>query len=495
MSKRQVFNPYLPLDTYIPDGEPHVFGDRVYIYGSHDQEGGTCFCPLDYEAWSAPVDDLTDWRCEGTIYRAEQCPHYCEERQDLYAPDVAQGANGRYYLYYDLSGRAGKHGFDGPISVAVCDTPAGKYEYYGDVRYPDGRPMKRYIPFDPAILNDNGHIYLTYGWGLGMDVHAGLSKYIMPKVMSGIFNKTVEEIKAEEPETILGANIVELEEDMLTVKSEPKRFFDAMVNVPKGSELEEHSFYEGVSLRKFGDIYYFMYSSHKNHELCYATSRYPDHGYEYRGVIISNGDVGFKGRKEEDRLMGTGTNHGSIEYINGKYYIFYHRLTHNSPFSRQGCAEEIEILPDGMIRQAEMTSCGLNGGPLKAKGEYPAAICCNLTNGKMPHLSNVKKYEYAPNVNHEGSDRFIKDMEHKTMAGYKYFDFHGETKLKVVTRGAEGIFRIMLESGKAVAEIPIKASADWRESETVSFVAEGKQPLYFGYLGIGKIDFLKFEFI
>lgn len=33
----QVFNPYLPMREYIPDGEPHVFGDRVYIYGSHDR--------------------------------------------------------------------------------------------------------------------------------------------------------------------------------------------------------------------------------------------------------------------------------------------------------------------------------------------------------------------------------------------------------------------------------------------------------------------------
>lgn len=71
--------------------------------------------------------------------------------------------------------------------------------------------MKRYIPFDPAVSNDNGHIYLTYGWGLGIGVHAGLSKYVMPTVMSKIFNKSVEEIKAEEPQTILGANIVELE--------------------------------------------------------------------------------------------------------------------------------------------------------------------------------------------------------------------------------------------------------------------------------------------
>lgn len=53
--KKQVFNPYLPLDRYIPDGEPHVFGDRVYIYGSHDKEGGDNFSLLDYECWSAPL--------------------------------------------------------------------------------------------------------------------------------------------------------------------------------------------------------------------------------------------------------------------------------------------------------------------------------------------------------------------------------------------------------------------------------------------------------
>lgn len=27
-------NPFLPLDTYIADGEPHVFGDRVYLFDS-----------------------------------------------------------------------------------------------------------------------------------------------------------------------------------------------------------------------------------------------------------------------------------------------------------------------------------------------------------------------------------------------------------------------------------------------------------------------------
>jgi hypothetical protein len=44
MNKKQVFNPYLPLYEYIPDGEPHVFDGRVYVYGSHDHFGAFDFC-------------------------------------------------------------------------------------------------------------------------------------------------------------------------------------------------------------------------------------------------------------------------------------------------------------------------------------------------------------------------------------------------------------------------------------------------------------------
>ena len=490
--EKQVFNPFLPLDTYIPDGEPHVFGDRVYLYGSHDAEGGECFCLLDYECWSAPIDDLRNWRCEGTIYRAEQCAHYCNERQDMYAPDVVQGKDGRFYLYYDLSGR-GDHGFDGPISVAVCDTPAGKFEYYGDVHYPDGRPLQRFIPFDPAVLNDNGRIYLTYGWGLGMDTHKPLLSLVMPRVMSGMFNKPVKEIRSEEPLSILGANLVELEDDMLTVKSEPIRILPALNNAPKGSALREHSFFEAASLRKFGDLYYFIYSSHVNHELCYATSKYPNRDYTYRGVIISNGDIGINGRKPKDRLYPTGTNHGSIEYINGQYYIFYHRQTHNTAFSRQACAEPITIEPDGTIRQVEITSCGLNGGPLKAEGKYPATICCNLTNGKMPHLSNVRKNPPSPNVNHEGELRFIKDITKGTMIGYKYFSFSGTTRLKVTYRGSGGEMKILIGE-KQTGNLQLPTAKNWAESNETTLDVSGTHALYFFYQGSGEIDLLDFTF-
>ena len=66
--KNHGMNPYLPSWEYVPDGEPHVFGKRVYVYGSHDRFAGYAFCQNDYVCWSAPVDDLTDWQYEGILY-------------------------------------------------------------------------------------------------------------------------------------------------------------------------------------------------------------------------------------------------------------------------------------------------------------------------------------------------------------------------------------------------------------------------------------------
>ena len=60
-TKKQVFNPYLPEHAYVPDGEPHLFNGRVYIYGSHDKAFGTKYCEGNYVTWSAPEDDLSAW--------------------------------------------------------------------------------------------------------------------------------------------------------------------------------------------------------------------------------------------------------------------------------------------------------------------------------------------------------------------------------------------------------------------------------------------------
>ncbi|MCD8189986.1 MAG: family 43 glycosylhydrolase [Clostridiales bacterium] len=495
--KKQVFNPYLPLNTYIPDGEPHVFGDRLYIYGSHDAEGGGAFCMLPYECWSAPVDDLSGWRCEGTIYRPEQDPNYGPANRYLYAPDVVQGADGRYYLYYAMSGEGC---FTGPIHVAVCDSPAGRYEYYGAVRTADGQELNRCVTFDPAVLNDGGRFWLYYGWSLEKEgVSGNLPQEQLIPVEAMLFGKTEAEIRAC-PHSYMGANAVELAADMLTVLGEPSRIVPGQFE-SFGTSFEGHAFFEASSMRKIGDRYYFIYSSQVQHELCYAVSEYPDRGFAYGGVIISNGDIGYRGRQAPARLARSGNNHGSIENAAGQWYIFYHRHTHKTTYSRQGCAEPIFIAPDGSIAQVEMTSCGLNGGPLEPRAGvvYPAAICCNLTNGAMPHQGTAPIAEALPHVTCQREERFVAEIGDGTLIGFKYFALSGRMKLTLWLRGAAaGTLEVLAVSGPApeaggdlLASLPVTPSNAWTQEEA-ELGAEGICALYFRYTGRGRIDLKQF---
>ncbi len=494
MNKKQVYNPFLPLYECIPDGEPHVFGDRVYLYGSHDKEGGETFCMLDYTVYSAPVDDLSDWRREGVIYRAEQDPDY-ENRKYMYAPDVVRGVDGRYYLYYCMSGDFGHGGYHGPISVAVCDTPAGQYEYIGFVKNPDGTPMLDYVCFDPGVINDNGTIRIYYGTQYPFEEEEDFfenEEHIQSEM--GMFGKSRDEIiEMAKKDSVMGPCMVVVGDDMLTVKEKAKHIIPYRV---KGTTFEEHPFFEAASIRKIKDTYYFIYSSMQNHELCYATSPYPDRDFVFGGTIVSNGDVGFNGRTSEDRLNMTGTTHGSIEYINGQWYVFYHRLTHKSDYSRQACAERIEIKPDGSIAQVEITSCGLNGGALRAEGKYPAPIACNITNGNMPHGSNSIYTFSFPNVNHEGEDRFIAEIADGTLIGYKYFAFDGNDKLGITYRGtAKGTLSVSHTiDGESIGVFDITPLNGWQTvTADVSF-EKGDKALYLKFAGEGMLDLLEIEF-
>ncbi len=486
---KQAYNPFLPLNEYIPDGEPHVFGDRVYLYGSHDRENGETFCEQEYFIYSAPVDRLWDWTTKGASYFGRQDPMATDERYYLYAPDVVKGNDGRYYLYYCLSGKAGAGGYDGPVSVAVCDSPDGKYEFYGHVHYANGEILKRYVPFDPAVLNDDGVIRLYYGTGFAFaDMKCGLNRWLFDKIEAKMFSKTVQELHQEE---VMGAVTCVLEDDMVTVKTGPVKIIPAKV---KGTDFEGHGFFEASSIRKIGRTYYFIYSSQKSHELCYATSEYPDKEFQYRGTIISNGDVGLNGRDEKNSLNMMGNNHGSIENINGRWYVFYHRPTNKSSYSRQACAEPIKILEDGTIEQVPMTSCGLNGGSLKGSGKYPAAICCNLTNGKMPRPINGIVKKQIPYIKGKNGKTIVSDITHGTVIGYKYFDFQGKTKISVHVRGGSGKMLVKTGiDGRLAGCIQITGGGDWHDCSTVVDFMPNDKELFFEYQGKAKIEFSGFE--
>lgn len=454
--KKHGFNPYLPSWEYVPDGEPYVFGDRVYVYGSHDFFNGYVFCMGDYVCWSAPVDDLSDWRYEGVIYPRNEDPFNKDGSMCLYAPDVTVGPDGRYYLYYVLD-------HVDVVSVAVCDTPAGKYEFYGYVHYPDGTLLGKKEgdepQFDPGVLTEGDVTYLYTGF-CG---HGDKSRH--------------------------GAMLSVLGPDMLTI-TEDLRFVAPGKMYAEGTGFEGHAFFEAPSIRKHGDTYYFVYSSSPMHELCYATSKNPREGFQFGGVIVSNCDLHMGEEPDLPKAYG-GNNHGSIVEINGQWYIFYHRQTNGSWYSRQGCIEPIQILEDGSIPQVEITSCGPNGGPLPGKGEYPAYIACNLWDKDRRMMSGAPGAPYITQDGRDGDEEpaYVANIHDTTVIGFKYFEFEDVSKITLMVRGYGygGKFHVRTHpTGPNLATMQIKNTNVWTAYESPIELPKGKQALYLVFEGHGK---------
>lgn len=476
MMKHQAFNPYLPGWEYIPDGEPHVFGDRVYIYGSHDRFNGERFCELNYVCWSAPVDDLGNWRYEGEIYDKRRDPICTGDDRLLFAPDVVKGADGRYYLYYAFD-------FAGVISVAVCGSPGGEYEFYGYVRWPDGQLLGQRqgdpFQFDPGLLaDDDGKIYLYTG-------------FCMP-------NSSFP--KAEHLCEDQGAMAVELEPDMLTVKTEPLFIVPCYAN-GEDTDFEGHEFFEAPSMRKLNGRYYFIYSSVNSHELCYAVSNSPLGYFRYGGTLVSNGDVFLDGTGSEEADNYTGNNHGSLVEIGGELYVFYHRQTNRNQFSRQGCAERVTMLPDGSIPQVEITSCGLNGGPLEGQGEYEARIACNLMSGvgaafyAMDRPLGPEHLYFTQEDRAEGRPvQYIANLTKDSVVGFKYFRLDHVRSVSVWLRGGEGHFMVStgVDDPTAIC-ISVRPTEKWTKYTASYAPVDGVAQISFIFTGKGAVDFLKFE--
>ena len=470
-------NPYLPQYEYIPDGEPHVFGDRVYLYGSHDRFDGKKFCLNDYVCYSADVKNLKNWRYEGVIYTKTQDPRMTDGTHELWAPDVVQGKDGRYYLYYCPDDKIRS------IGVAVCDTPAGKYQFYGLVQDENGgilgeRPADT-IAFDPGVfIDEDGSVYLYSGNG--------------PRTKKAI---------GKEPKASV---VMQLCDDMITLKKEPSKLLPTLGEA-EGTGFEGHEFFEASSIRKIQGQYYLVYSSVKLHELCYAVSDHPDRDYRYGGVLVSNADV-IANSPDQTMKNCYGNNHGGLECINGAYYIFYHRQTNRTMFSRQGCIEKLQLLPDGSIPQVHISSTGADG-VLPGRGYIPAGNVCILYGKHSPAISHPLAMGMRhPYVTQDGPEfdpedtgipprQFIANGKRGLVAGFRWFDLQNTQKITVTLRGnMRGILEIRTDpEGNACGKIEVTPSKQWQTFSGSITAPAGAQELYFCYLGRGKLDMLGFE--
>ena len=440
-------NPYLPLWEHIPDGEPYVFEDsdnpgkqRVYIYGSHDNLK-TMYCGRDQVVWSAPVEDLTQWRYDGEILvvnkNAKGEPFDSAGTADvLYAPDVTlvTDSTGKktYYLFPN-----DQTGFRNGL-IAKSDSPKGPFEVC-NWNADDPNKVDGIYGFDPAVfVDDDGRVY-GY-WGFEHSMAAEIDPATMCTVKPG----------------------TEVVDGMVSGRNEPGIF----------------RFFEASSLRKIKDKYVFIYSRFtedgefglptSNYTLAYAYSDKPLGPWIYGGTII---DGRAREKDEQGNVIASavpdGNTHGSICEINGQWYVFYHRQTGTDEYARQAMVAPITVkVEEGAggkveISEGEYNSEGFALNGLNPFERHSAGIACWLTGPKPAVHEWPNNTFYGSYVETDGS-----------IVGYKYFNFDPERLatgenlmlvLRLIPEGIDGTIEVMMDrpwtsqGGKKIGEIALKA--------------------------------------
>ena len=283
-----------PLVTHIYTADPsaHVFEGKLYVYCSHDIEGGVAFnddgahfCMEDYHVLSMDSPDGPATDC-GLALHVSEVPW--AERQ-MWAPDAAC-RDGRYYLYFPAKTAEGLF----RIGVAVGEHPAGPFT-------PQPRPIDGTYSIDPSVFaDDDGEHYLLFGgiWG------GQLQKY-----RDNAYDAGNEEPRDGEP--ALGPRIARLRADMLEL-DEPTREVQILDEQGRPLRADDHNrrYFEGPWLHKYEGRYYLSYSTGNTHLLCYAVGDNPYGPFTYQGQVLRP-------------VVGWTTHHSICEY-EGRWYLFYH---------------------------------------------------------------------------------------------------------------------------------------------------------------------------
>ncbi|MDR1498455.1 MAG: family 43 glycosylhydrolase [Puniceicoccales bacterium] len=335
-----VQNPVLPFswNVYVPDTEAHNFGGKIYIYGSLDAHPGSFCSPFYISLFSS---DLRRWESYGVSFSSFKLgPH---KGRILWDSDGAFH-NGKFLHYgfyeWDSSGK------DNHMFVAESKNPTGPFSEFKWV-VGDKTGTKIDGISAQVFTDDDGQRYITYA-----PTKQPVEKNY-PVIAKLINNYTIDESSA--------TNI--------------------------GAPLKD--FYEGPSLRKRGDTYYFVYAENtgkitrKNRRplrLSYATSKNIFGPYVYRGIILTIEDI-----------VGDGNIQGSIEQHNGEWFVFYHRTT-NALYNRRAlCVQKIQFDKNGLIKQEVPTSSGVAGALPSSATLYvgTAVIFKNIKRGEFGQFGGV----------------------------------------------------------------------------------------------------------
>lgn len=285
---------------YLADPGSIVFGDRVYLYNSNDDdnkvEGGYSM----HSIVCVSSTDMKNWTDHGIVF---QVPADASWANDSWAPQPI-ARDGTIYLYFGNSGSA--------VGVAKSTNPiAGFKDGRGSALVNGSTPGAAGNDiwlFDPgALIDDDGQAYLAFG-GNG--------------------------------ET--NARIIKLGADLTSV-------------VGSAAQLAPTGFYEASFLFKRKGIYYFSYSSDSAHGLRidYLMSSSPMSGYKYAGVVAG-----------QPPSNNNNNHASQFEYKGKWYHAYHNRIVATeagtpTTYKRNLAIEELSFNADDTIKEVTYTVDGV----------------------------------------------------------------------------------------------------------------------------------------
>jgi len=500
-------NPYLPLWEHLPDGEPRVFEDpdhpgkyRAYIIGSHDITYSG-YCGNDIRMWSAPVEDLSQWKDEGPIFS-----WYVDGQWDtMFAPDLVETTDRKtgkktYWLYPH------SRGWRRVPMVCKGDRPNGPFTPVNLTK--DGRQCLpgSLIDFDPSVFIEN----ITDK--KDPDYDKGFRAY----VFYGFQHSTACELDQNtmysmRPGTQLHDYFIPASARYGVVRDPEGTTYPALY---KGQNPGDFNFFEASSIRQVGNKYVMVFSGYSgpdyglgstNSALRYAFGDSPLGPWRSGGVLVDS--RGVVENEDGSHLMTTNAahnTHGSLQQINGQWYVFYHRPPRGFGNARQAMVAPVKItwdkksVADGGIVKitaydpysknnewtakasdgtqytgAEVTSEGFQIFGLPPYNYYSAGIACFMTGNDW----------MQDNYDVWNNSMDLAGITNKGIVGFKYFGFGGlkkdtkgikafagtkkgdGTKLNInLVPGGKGAFKIhvMLDNpwkGKEIATVEVEANA------------------------------------
>jgi hypothetical protein len=518
-------NPYLPLWEHVPDGEPRVFEDpdnpgklRAYIIGSHDVNY-SAYCGPDIRMWSAPVEDLSQWRDEGPIFT-----WYVDGQWDtMYAPDLVcttDRATGKktYWLYPH------SRGWRRTPMVCKGDRPNGPFTPVNLTE--DGRQCLpgSLIDFDPSVFIE------TITDKKDKDYDIGYRAY----VFYGFQHSTAVELdqktmysKREGTEPI---------DPFIPASSADGRLLDRAGSEYKalyeGQNPLDFNFFEASSIRQVGNKYVMVFSGYSGKEyglgntnsaLRYAFGDSPLGPWRSGGVLVDSRGVvvGQDGSKLITTNFGHNT-HGSIQEINGQWYVFYHRPPRGFGNARQAMVAPVKITWD--------KKPVAKGGVVKITGYDPftkdnvwtakAADGNEYTGAEVTsegfQIFGLPPYEYysagyACFVNGPGSNDWMQDnhdvwnnsmdlagIQNGGIVGFKYFGFGGLAQDTKGCKAFEGtkagdkttIGLNLTPGGKGAFKIHVKLDNPWSGQEigVIDVAANAERKAQMRYAAVPAVE-------